>query len=421
MATTGASNSTVSTNSTLPAHARFVSSPNSRGTLDILWSSLFTIIACTWTVQHLNVPPQRNTCRPGWQGSLKWHTQRAFTNVKWMLITMIAPEVVIGMACYDYLSAKKNLRDLEEFASMDGVPWTLTHSFYANMGGFANRSSIPSVIFGTDGEIAYHTPYHLTGRQIWQLRKIGILSSLPQVSEAELKDRSKSDAFVKSIALFQIFWAVVHIIIRAVRKLTISQLEVAVIAFAACAVVIYGLHWSKPKSVEVPTTILQYEGPIPQGVLELIKGRHTYIGYLLKADDSRKFRHGSPIRNDATENYLDSDAGFWVYPAMILGAMLFGGMHLWAWNFDFPTRIELLIWRCGGVWTTVWGPSLILLGLLLGRFEQFEVHRIVIIQILTFCYIVARLALLVEGFRTLFFLPDDAFISTWASEIPHVG
>jgi hypothetical protein len=28
----------------------FVSSPDSRGTLDILWSCLFTIITCTWTI-----------------------------------------------------------------------------------------------------------------------------------------------------------------------------------------------------------------------------------------------------------------------------------------------------------------------------------------------------------------------------------
>jgi hypothetical protein len=373
-----------------------------------------------------------------------------------MVITTIAPEVVIGMACYDYLSAKKNLRDLEGFASEDDVPWTLTHSYFANIGGFViqseppedshietyisskgfrvtttvrgtprhgnmtSRNSLPSMIFGSDGGISYHNPYHLTGRQIWQLRKNGILRSLPQISEAELEDRSKSDAFVKAIALFQILWAMVQIIVRTARKLTISQLELAVIAFAACAVVIYGLRWSKPKSVGAATTIIQYEGPIPQKVLQLIKGRHTYMGYLLIADDKRKLRHGSPIRNDATENYVDNDVGFWVYPAMILGAMLFGGIHAGAWNFDFPTRTELLVWRFASVWTAVCGPIIILLGLLLGQFQKVENLRVFALQILTFFYILARLALLVEIFRTLFFLPPDAYVSTWASDIPHI-
>lgn len=37
----------------------FVSSADKRGTLDILFSCLFTLVACTWTVQYLNVPEQR--------------------------------------------------------------------------------------------------------------------------------------------------------------------------------------------------------------------------------------------------------------------------------------------------------------------------------------------------------------------------
>jgi hypothetical protein len=45
--------------STIPAGTNFVYSPDIRGTQNILWSCIFTIIACTWTIQHLNVPRQR--------------------------------------------------------------------------------------------------------------------------------------------------------------------------------------------------------------------------------------------------------------------------------------------------------------------------------------------------------------------------
>ena len=130
------------TNTQLPPHFNFVSSPSSRGTMEILWSSLFTIFACTWTVQHPNVPEQRAACKPGWRGSLKWHTKRFYTGAKWMMVTMIAPELVIGQACYELLAAKTILRDLQLFASEDDVPWTLTHSYYANMGGFVIQSGI---------------------------------------------------------------------------------------------------------------------------------------------------------------------------------------------------------------------------------------------------------------------------------------
>lgn len=36
-------------------------------------------------------------------------------------------------------------------------------------------------------------------------------------------------------------------------------------------------------------------------------------------------------------------------------------------------------------------------------------------------YVVARLFILVELFRTLCFLPADAYVSTWTTNIPHVG
>ena len=45
--------------STLPGVVNYVSLADTRGTMDILWSCLFTIIACTWTVLHLNAPEQR--------------------------------------------------------------------------------------------------------------------------------------------------------------------------------------------------------------------------------------------------------------------------------------------------------------------------------------------------------------------------
>src|SRR5437016_2370014 len=90
-------------------------SPNSRGTLDILWSSLFTIFACTWTIQHPNIPEQRNGRDPGWKGDLKWKLKGFYTSAKWMLYTMIAPEIVIGAAFRDLLAAYKSCRKLKHF------------------------------------------------------------------------------------------------------------------------------------------------------------------------------------------------------------------------------------------------------------------------------------------------------------------
>jgi hypothetical protein len=82
----------------------------------------------------------------------------------------------------------------------------------------------------------------------------------------ELQDRSKSDSLIRVIAVVQILWTVIQICTRAARHLAVSQLEIAVTAFAASAVVMYGLNWNKPKGVQVPITILQYNGKLPDAI-----------------------------------------------------------------------------------------------------------------------------------------------------------
>jgi hypothetical protein len=453
-------------NTQLSQHFNFVSSPSSRGTMEILWSSLFTIFACTWTVQHPNVPEQRSACKPGWRGSLKWHTKKFCTSAGWMMLTMIAPEIVIGMACYDLTAAKRILHKLQSFASEDNVPWTLTHSYYANMGGFViqsgvqepllaaayislenvspsrrskrsslpqsrpisggtspkdcnnmNRNPLPSMLDRDKTEKFSHNLYHLTGIQIWHLRNDGILPRLPNISETELLDRSKSDVFVKSIALFQIFWATVQIIVRAARNLVISQLELFVIAFATCAIIIYGMYWSKPKNVGAAITILQFEGPIPKRVLALINEKRIHLKRHLRPYEEAYTcnENGPPIPIDAQEYYHHKIEGWWLL-ALTLGAITFGGIHVGAWKFIFPTKIELLFWRVASLYSTIFSPILILISFLFSAyFDTFLVIR----SFSMFFYVIARLFILVETFRTLFYLPPLAYVSTWTANIPH--
>jgi hypothetical protein len=126
----------LTTSTTPPNQIHFVPSSNTRGTLDILWSCFFTIIACTWTIQHLNIPEQRNARDPGWTGDLKWIIMSLWRDVKWMLATMIAPEYILGKALADLYAAVRSMREMGEYARADGVEWELTHGFFANMGGF---------------------------------------------------------------------------------------------------------------------------------------------------------------------------------------------------------------------------------------------------------------------------------------------
>lgn len=119
-----------------PADINYVTSPNTRGTLDILWSCFFTIIACTWTIQHLNLPEQRGNRDPGFRGNVKWIAKGLWSNSKWMLATMIAPEYILGKALADLQAAYSSVDFMRDFAIADDVEWGLTQGFLANMGGF---------------------------------------------------------------------------------------------------------------------------------------------------------------------------------------------------------------------------------------------------------------------------------------------
>ena len=284
----------------------FVSSPDSRGTLDILWSCLFTIIACTWTIQHLNVPEERNGTDPGWIGDIKWGLKRTWTSAKWMIVTMLAPELVLSKACVDLAVAQSDLKALQELAGEDGTEWTLTHSLFANMGGFVIRGNMglelqaidkthnestplpgPSV---TDEReqitkapssapsassrqtavprdqahaLGNYDPFHLTAAGILQLRTSGQLSKMPSITADDINDKSKTDSFARAVSVAQITWIVVQVLARVARRLAVSQLEIAVLAFSSCAIMIYILHWKKPKGVLVPYTVLTFPGPIP--------------------------------------------------------------------------------------------------------------------------------------------------------------
>jgi len=57
-----------------------------------------------------------------------------------MLITIIVPELILGNAIKSFLGSRKSSRAIQEFLRDQGceeeVEWTLTHSMYADLGGF---------------------------------------------------------------------------------------------------------------------------------------------------------------------------------------------------------------------------------------------------------------------------------------------
>lgn len=239
--------------------------------------------------------------------------------------------------------------------------------------------------------------------------------------------------FVKAIALAQIFWASSQAVVRAIRGLTTSPLEVAVLGFAACAVAIYILYWEKPKGPRSVITIEYHPGrrDIFDALSAKIKNEEAGMGIVDQFLSMAGFffplrKPGSPISLDHVR--IKGDTRIPTFYAGMLGAVLFGAVHLGAWNYPFPTTVELILWRCASLCITAYG--LLLMGLE-GSMSHPQIHRHVphwfspiaatTLTTATYIHILSRLVILVEIFRSLFFMPPDAFVATWTSNIPHLG
>jgi hypothetical protein len=423
-----------------PSSFNYVSGPDTRGSLKILWSSLFTIFACTWTIQHPNVPEQRNGRLPGWRGDTRWGAKRLYESLKLALITVIAPEAVVMIACSDLLNARLSLHEMKRQFAQDQPSWTLCHSHFANMGGFVIRTTKPESLAGSAAgglsPSGGYSQYHLTALNILRLRQEGVLAGLPPITD-EIYDRSKGDAFVKAVAVAQILWSTVEITTRVARGLPIALLELTTLAFAACAIIIYALYWRKPKMPNTTVPVLDYQGEIPEPVFRVLREAEGLLipnvfSFLLcsfaRKRGNRKdkgLEPGSAIPPLAQEFDWSDSMTMVVVLVGAAATVFFGAIHLTAWHFNFPSTVDQLAWRCASIYVTSYAPVLLLLpmpsvAMSVGLLKSSGQRGILVTYaILSHFYILARLVMWVEIFRSFLYLPPGAFIETWASNIPH--
>ena len=107
-------------------------SPNRRGTIDILWICAFTLFICTWTVLHPNIPTQEEV-RAQWTQWPFWRKRLKPAGL--LLLTVAAPELVVALAVRDWLWARASIREMRDLG-FDDWQWSMSHAFFANMGGF---------------------------------------------------------------------------------------------------------------------------------------------------------------------------------------------------------------------------------------------------------------------------------------------
>ncbi|CAF9928503.1 MAG: hypothetical protein GOMPHAMPRED_005149 [Gomphillus americanus] len=133
-----------------PEGTNFVSAPAFRGTLQILWTCVSVLVLCTWSVVHLNVPPQIKVRSK--KQRLRRASSRVFSKIRWMLFNILAPEWIFTKALSDFLSVRGLRARFVAQAEKDGIPWSNAHTHFADMGGFGlsfDGLAVPQV--DTDG------------------------------------------------------------------------------------------------------------------------------------------------------------------------------------------------------------------------------------------------------------------------------
>ena len=71
------------------------SDPDGRGTFTLVSSCIFTLTICVYSAMHLNVPPRGESVPSFW-----------VRNIRWALLGIFGPELVVFIAWKQYLSAK---------------------------------------------------------------------------------------------------------------------------------------------------------------------------------------------------------------------------------------------------------------------------------------------------------------------------
>lgn len=479
----------------------FVQQPNVRSTMDIIWGSLVIIFLCSWSILHLCVPPQFRPLPPP---KNSWETiRRAFfmawlsfrRKFLWMVITIMVPELVLGSAVGSFMRGKECTKKFKAFQQQekieDEVDWTLTHSMYANMGGFVlrfPREDPPNVDLdeldgppaiqsdrerGSDNDIVinwldqfksnnnrgyqhvgpfdWDTHSHnlllaegfvrqrvrksrdgqidtdgkeacarvlsgdtwtLDGLQLLEARRVGIIGQLPRITELEIQDKSKGAGVVNLLAIFQVCWLITQLVTRAAEERQSSQVEISALAFATCALVTYSLLFHQPKDVQTPTVVAAARCPSKEEFKTLATIRDM-TGVRMSRHDTYAF----PALN--VDDYYGWSA--------LAGLTIFGSVHIAAWNMTFPSYTEQILWRACAVYiscipvitfpagleisdyiNTAWVPEWV----------ETVLRRFVLLGM--FLFIPARLFLLVESFRSTYYLPPSSYTATWASNIPHI-
>lgn len=285
---------------------------------------------------------------------------------------LIAPDVVFARATANLFAAWHNSRKLKRFADKDEVEWSFMHTMTANMGGIRITFD-RSICDGGSSDPRPHKPltdaargpdakhaqryrgakrletgvWTLDSRQLIKARRCHIINRLPKISSEELDDKNKSNFAVLFGAVVSLFYAALQFGARRYQDLPSALLEIETMAFVTCAFFLYFVDMRKPMDLNVPFDVPASKSATIRSIKHVAKaGPKPMWG--------SEREYGSPgiTTGSITQTDYGSRLSYNVMNcALISMAVLFGGIHLFAWDYEFPTEIEQFLWRIAALST----------------------------------------------------------------------
>lgn len=186
-----------------------------------------------------------------------------------------------------------------ELDDEDKPEWTMTHSWYAVMGGYTYNLRSGGHIFLPDDR----------GRQKLALRDEAIRfiaqhepSVIPRLTVNAIMDKSSAGAFMKVITLFQALWFSLQCVARMGEGLSISLLELTTFAHCIVGLVIGWLWLKKPLDIsegdelEIPDGVKE-----PHWLMAMLYTLSSFDGDLSDEDKMKKL-HVGPAREQEADH-----------------------------------------------------------------------------------------------------------------------
>ena len=419
----------------------WVSSPNNRGTGDILFSTFSTIWLCTWTSLCLHIPPDPSR-----------HGYRALIyKFRWQLFAIFFPEVLVATAAEQWLSARQSVRT---FSRLGYPQWTTRHGFFADMGGI--------LVSPND-----YRPFPVDSQQLAYL-VMNKHVSMPDISVHDLKAMDRADGLARFVTLVQMTWFCVDCIARGVQHLGFCTLEVTTLAFILCTLHTFFFWYYKPldpssqKIIPINAEVKEYfEWHNVSAAESSKKYSLTPLDFVKPKPDAKSlitpfwfglnvvFAHTygeseGPVETLPNSRVIPEDGVSWPMAMYtLLFQMLYYGLYIGsAWIAAFPSRVEWYLWTVSNA-TDVGLIALYVLSIPIGTYYapsmghwMFKIEATSILDVATalprwakllihgpfvFGYIIGRAVVLTESIVSLRALPAAVYQEVnWVAFLPHL-